>query len=101
MFNRSEVIALTNKQTDRQTDKQTDAAENITSLRYATPVGKNSFPLTMCRATWTIRVPVIHGYLYCRCMLGWTGKSSSFRSAQAPSIWECTQRPTCTTSGTS
>jgi len=29
MFNRSEVIVLTNRRTDRQTDKQADAAENI------------------------------------------------------------------------
>ena len=40
MFTRSEVIVLTNKQTDKQThtqaNKQTDAAEGIqrTSLRY-------------------------------------------------------------------
>jgi len=31
MFNHSEVIALTNK--------QSNAAENITSVRYSTPVG--------------------------------------------------------------
>jgi len=35
MFNRSEVIMLTNKQTDKQTPLKTS-----TSLRCATPVGK-------------------------------------------------------------
>jgi len=40
MFNRSEVIVLTNKQTDRQTDKQT-LLKTSTSLRHATPLGKN------------------------------------------------------------
>jgi len=37
MFNRSEVILLTNRQIDRQTDRQADAAENIhlASLCYA------------------------------------------------------------------
>jgi len=36
MFTRSEVIMMTNKQTQKQTNKQTDAAENIrcSSLRY-------------------------------------------------------------------
>ena len=37
MFNRSEVIVLTNRQT-KLTDKQTDAAETSNSLRYATPM---------------------------------------------------------------
>jgi len=36
-FNRSEFIVLTNKLTDKQTPLKTS-----TSLRYATPVGKNS-----------------------------------------------------------
>jgi len=40
MLNRSEVIVLTNRQTDRQTNKQTDAPKTSTSLRCATPVGK-------------------------------------------------------------
>jgi len=41
-FNRSEVIMLTN----RQTDKQTDAAENIHLARYATPVGNEQTAVT-------------------------------------------------------
>jgi len=38
MFNRSEVIMLTNKQTNKQTNPQTDATENIHLACYATPV---------------------------------------------------------------
>ena len=38
-FNRSEVIVLTNKQTDKLTNKQTPL-KTSTSLRCATPVGK-------------------------------------------------------------
>jgi len=40
MFNRSEVIVRTNKLTGKLTDKQT-TLKTSTSLRYATPVGKN------------------------------------------------------------
>jgi len=39
-FNRSEVIVLTNKQTNWQTNKQTPL-KTSTSLHYATPVGNN------------------------------------------------------------
>jgi len=39
MFNTSEVIVLTNKQTDTLTNKQT-LLKTSTSLRYATPLSK-------------------------------------------------------------
>jgi len=38
---------------DKQTDKQTHAAENITSCRYATPVGRY-------KQTWSISLPRRH-----------------------------------------
>jgi len=40
MFNRSEVILVTNKQTDKQTNKPTPL-KTSTSLHYAKPVSKN------------------------------------------------------------
>jgi len=43
MFNRLEVIMLTNRQTNKQTNKQT-LLKTSTSLRYATPVGKITVP---------------------------------------------------------
>jgi len=39
MFNRWQVIVMTNKQTDKLANKQTPL-KTPTSLRYATPVGK-------------------------------------------------------------
>jgi len=40
-FNHSEVVMLTNKQTDKLTKKQT-LLKTSTSLRYAMPLGKKT-----------------------------------------------------------
>jgi len=42
MFNRSEVIVLTDKQTHKQTNKT--PLKTSTSVRYVTPVDKNTDP---------------------------------------------------------
>jgi len=58
-LNRSEVIVLTN----RQSDKQTDAAENIISLRYATPVAKDVFT-SMTPATYFTHSVVAYSCIF-------------------------------------
>jgi len=42
MFNRSAVIVQTNRHTDKQSDKQTDAAENISIIHLASPMGNQT-----------------------------------------------------------
>jgi len=55
MFNTSEVIVLTNKQTGTLTNKQT-LLKTSTSLRYATPVSKNG--------SWVYYLTLLVGDLY-------------------------------------
>ena len=67
-FNRSQVIVLTNKQTEK--NKQTPL-KTCTSLRYATPVGNDSCNACLVRSAhvgWALTIPqhsTAYSILYC------------------------------------
>jgi len=86
-FNRSEVIVLTNKQTNWQANKQTQL-KTSTSLRYATPVGNKYRIIESTEALfmWDCQLPYLHDQSY---------NSSKALCIRSKSVWYMRRNHLC------